>query len=436
MAKSSASKRPFFGWFVIAAGFLLMATCYATFVDCASLFQSHIVTDLGLFVADYNTAVAMQSVSGIVGALVIGRLTDKASARTLGVVTVLVSCLALVGFSFVTASWQLCILYAFVGLVIISGTRMLVSVLASNWFVERRGLALSIALSGSGVGGAIISPVVSSLILSQGWRQTYLILAVFCLVVALPGIVAFFATRPADKGMLPYGAKVDGEADASAVASAAMTGVGWKALRTAPAFWLMVAGFVIMGFVNGCIMTNFITSITQVTVDGNVVVLGGHDRVWAGSMLSINMVVVMVCKIVVGGMYDRFNPNLVTALGSAACLLAGVGLCFPATDWGPVMATVVFGFGTCMGTVAPPVLVARQFGTRDVGTVVGVVTALEMLGMAIGQSSSGAIFDATLSFMPVWGTVMVGSVLMCALIVASTKVPQPKAAAAFDSAIE
>lgn len=426
MTQSSASKRPFFGWFVIAAGFLLMATCYATFVDCASLFQSHIVEDLGLYVADYNTAVAMQSISGIIGALVIGRLTDKASARTLGVITVLVSCLALVGFSFVTATWQLCVLYAFVGLVIISGTRMLVSVLASNWFVERRGLALSIALSGSGVGGAIISPVVSSLILSQGWRQTYLILAVFCLIFALPGILAFFATRPADKGLLPYGAKPEGHDVASDVASAAMTGAGWKALRFSPAFWLLVAGFVVMGFVNGCIMTNFITSITQVTIDGSTIVLGGHDRVWAGSMLSINMVVVMVCKIVVGGMYDRFNPNLVTALGSLACFLAGVGLCFPATDWGPIMATVVFGFGTCMGTVAPPVLVARQFGTRDIGTVVGVVTALEMLGLAIGQSLSGAIFDATLSFMPVWGTVMAGSVLMCVLIILSTKVPQPK----------
>ena len=60
----------------------------------------------------------------------------------------------------------------------------------------KRGLAISIALSGSGFGGAILSPIVSSLIVSVGWRSAFLVLAAICMVAALLPtrlVVAFWA---------------------------------------------------------------------------------------------------------------------------------------------------------------------------------------------------------------------------------------------------
>ena len=45
--------------------------------------------------------------------------------------------------------YVLCII---AGMVVVAGTRLLVSVLISNWFTLKRGLAVSIALAGSGVG--------------------------------------------------------------------------------------------------------------------------------------------------------------------------------------------------------------------------------------------------------------------------------------------
>lgn len=58
-------------------------------------------------------------------------------------------------------------------------------------------LAVSIALSGSGFGGAILSPIVSSLIVSVGWRSAFLVLAAICMVAALPSRVqAVWHGRP------------------------------------------------------------------------------------------------------------------------------------------------------------------------------------------------------------------------------------------------
>ena len=62
-------------------------------------------------------------------------------------------------------------LFAVSGCFAVASTRLLISLVTANWFTAKRGLAISIALSGSGFGGAILSPIVSSLIVSVGWRS-------------------------------------------------------------------------------------------------------------------------------------------------------------------------------------------------------------------------------------------------------------------------
>ena len=50
----SQQRKLFPGWFVVASGFVIMATCYTIFVNCMSLFQPLIVSDLGISLAQYN----------------------------------------------------------------------------------------------------------------------------------------------------------------------------------------------------------------------------------------------------------------------------------------------------------------------------------------------------------------------------------------------
>lgn len=421
MAEAGSSEGKFFyGWWIVAGGLLIMATCYTVFVNCIPLFQTHIVRDLGLTVGQFNTGVSITTVVAVFASLVIGRLTDTCSARVLGAVTVLTSSLALVGLSFITAAWQLYALCVVAGMVVVAGTRLLVSVVISNWFTLKRGLAVSIALSGSGLGGVVLSPATSAMIEASGWRAAFLLLAAVCLVAALPLVLATFSTRPSDKGMVPYGAgqveqvKEDRSPDVPVNVS-----VGWKTLRSSSAFWLLVIGFVAMGITNGCIITNSIANMTSVTVGGTEVVTGGHSTLWAGSVWSFYLAVVIVAKVALGAIYDRWGMRTGTILGTITSVLAGVMLLFPATDWGPILACLFFGFATCMGTVAPPIMVVKEYGKKDLGTVTGIVTAFELLGAAVGAVASGVMFDVYLSFAPVWIMVIVASVVMGAALLAS-----------------
>lgn len=368
-------QRKFFpGWLVVASGFVIMATCYTIFVNCMSLFQPLIVSDLGISLAQYNISNAISTVVSVIGSLVIGHVADKVSGRILGSLTVIATSAVLVGMSFVGELWQVYVLFAVSGCFAVASTRLLISLVTANWFTAKRGLAISIALSGSGFGGAILSPIVSSLIVSVGWRSTFLVLAAVCIVAALPITAYSFRTKPSEIGLKPLGEN-PGDPSVSTAGdkdehTAPEVNVGWSRIKKSPAFWLLVVAFLFMGLVNGAI-------------------------------------------------YDRFGLRFGNVLGSVACIVACVALCFPTTDLGPIVAAVSFGIGTCMGTITPTIAASKQFGMADLGKVTGTITSLEMVGGTVGAIVSGVLFDATGSFASTWIVCLACSVVMLVFLLAS-----------------
>ena len=227
------------GWLVVASGFVIMATCYTIFVNCMSLFQPLIVSDLGITLAQYNISNAISTVVSVIGSLVIGHVADKVSGRVLGSLTVIATSAVLAGMSFVGELWQVYVLFAVSGCFAVASTRLLISLVTANWFTAKRGLAISIALSGSGFGGAILSPIVSSLIVGVGWRSAFLVLAAICMVAALPITAYSFRTKPSEIGLKPLGEN-PGDPSVSTVGdkdehTAPEVSVGWSRIKKSPA---------------------------------------------------------------------------------------------------------------------------------------------------------------------------------------------------------
>ena len=413
-------RKLFYGWWIVLGGFLLMATCYTMFVNGVPLFQKHIISDLNFTMAQFNTGVSLCTVVAVFASLAFRAMVNKLSARLLGSATVIIAAIVLLLFSFITELWHFYALCVIAGMIVVAGTRLLASVLTTNWFTFRRGLAVSIALSGSGFGGAVLSPVISATIVGYGWRTAYLVLAVITLVAALPVIITSFYNQPSDKGLLPYGlndpeqtrvkknkAKEDKSSDTSVNIS-----VGWKTLRKSSGFWILIIGLVCMGIVNGAVITNSVTNMTSVTLNDVEIITGGHSDIWAGRVWSLYLIVVIFAKVLLGFIYDRWGLKTGTVLGTTACIIACIALCFPATSWGPIVAAVAFGFGTCMGTVTPPIMVVKEYGKKDLALVVGIATAFELFGAAIGAVLSGVLFDVFHSFIPAWLMGLVASFLM------------------------
>ena len=158
---------------------------------------------------------------------------------------------------------------------------------------------------------------------------------------------------------------------------------------------------------------------TSVNNNGTEVVTGGHSVVWAGYIMSLYMGVVLVAKVALGWIFDRFGMVGGVLVGSVSCLLACLFLCFPSTNWGPILAAVFYGIGTCTATIGPSIMIAHEYGRRDVGKLTGIAISATALGGIVGAIVSGIAFDAALSFTPAWVIGIVCSVFMGVTLIAS-----------------
>src|SRR5260370_687118 len=65
-----------------------------------------------------------------------------------------------------------------------------------NWFEERRGLAMTLAITGIEIGGTVMALVVTYVIAHAGWRTAYLALAAPVILLVVPAMALVVRSRP------------------------------------------------------------------------------------------------------------------------------------------------------------------------------------------------------------------------------------------------
>jgi MFS family permease len=126
-----------------------------------------------------------------------GYLSDRYGVRKVALISMITFAIGMMLFSLNNGSHTL---YLFLwGLLsaLSAGTLPITFTKAiSRWFSEKRGLALGIALVGTGIGGALAKLIAEELINSVGWRMAYVGIGFLPLIVALPiALFAFHAGR-------------------------------------------------------------------------------------------------------------------------------------------------------------------------------------------------------------------------------------------------
>ena len=92
---------------------------------------------------------------------------------------------------FVTELWQLYLLFSLIGCLGAGANALPYLRTLSTWFDKRRGLAIGLAMGGSGFGYAYVPPMLQYLNTEMGWRTGYFVLAAITVFVALPLVYLF-----------------------------------------------------------------------------------------------------------------------------------------------------------------------------------------------------------------------------------------------------
>lgn len=391
MEMTKQKNRSIYHWVILVCCVLTLMFAYSTRIGLAQLFATEILKETGFATSAYFLAGTISSVICIFTGPIAGKLLRGKYMRPTFFICVVGTLVSYACYGFCHSLWQFYLVGALVGIFAMGCGTIPVSVLITNWFEKNRGLMISIAMMGISIGGTVLSPLLSWLIVEFGWRYAYFILCALSLIVLVP--IALFVVRraPQDVGLEPYG---HGEETAVSTKKKNVPASNWNATlkeaRKTPILWMFAVGAFLIYF-TACFMGHMSYYLQGV----------GFDAAAVASYISLYSVVAIIGKLVLGRIFDRFGPKIGILFGCGTFFLFLVAFIF--VQGSPMMlyfAAVMYGFGTCTATVAIPIMTTSVFGAKNYSELYGFVSAFTMTGSAIGSSAIGLVYDLTGSYIP------------------------------------
>ena len=404
----------FYGWVIVAVAFVTMGVG----VNARTAFSLLFPPILDEFGWERGVTAGAFSFGFLVSAVLspsLGRLMDRRGPRVVIELGVGLMAAGLLLAPLVRQPWHL---YATLGVLVGGGSVCLgytgQALFLPNWFVRRRGLAISVAYSGVGVGSIILLPWLQDLIGRAGWRASCWALSILILALLAP-LNLLLRRRPEDLGLEPDGDDTPPGSPAANrtanVVDLAWAAVDWtlgRAMRTTRFWWIMVGYF--------CGL--FAWYAVQVHQTKYLVEIGFSptDAAWALGVVSLAGI---PGQIALGHLSDRIGREWVWTVGSlgfALCYLALLLLRHAPTPtllYLMVVSQGMLGYGLTSVVGAIP---AEIFQGRHYGTIFGTLMLASIVGGAAGPWVTGALYDATGSYTLAFSLAIGSSVLSAVAI--------------------
>jgi len=306
-----------------------------------------------------------------------GKAIDTFGTRRVLIPSVLLLAGCMAGLAASTTYWQFIACYVAMGTIAVGTNSTAYMRVIASWFDRRRGLAIGIAGSGTGLGFAYVPVLTQALVDYGGWRAGYLGLGVLVLLTTLPLVI--FAIHEAPDSGSPH----DEPEQRAAKAGDSLT----EALRKAD-FWVLGSIFVVLAFV----LYGLIPHLVPLLQDRGV---SAGEAAWIASVFGFSA---FGGRLLIGFLIDRFDARRIAFLffGLSAAGLALLALPLPL--WAFLPAAVLLGGSLGAEVDMLAYLTSRYFGLRCFGQIFSTLFAAVMVAMGLGPLAFGFVFDQTGSY--------------------------------------
>jgi MFS family permease len=339
-----------------------------------------------------------------------GKLYDRFGPKWVIVISTLLVSSGYMLIALTQTLWHFLALYGVVAALGLGGTTVpIFAALMSKWFEKRRGLTISLALSGGCLGQFALVPLFTKLITDCGWRASHFWIGLLMLVLNLGLTFLVIRGDPEDLGVIPYGRKKESSipfspVDAEDGPPAKDMGLR-EAMRTS-SFWLFVLFMFVCGSGDFLVTTHMIPMVTDF----------GIPAVTASNMLAWFGLLSLAGILVAGPASDLIGDKTPIALTFLMRVFAFL-LVIAYQDLVSFYAfALIFGFTFLVTAPLTPTLVGRLYGYSHVGVLSGFITTIHHLGGGVAAWGGGALFDLTGSYQ----AVLILSAVMAAVAVVST----------------
>lgn len=349
-------KKRFFGWRMVFVFFVMMFLIYPSLMSGISIFTKPVCNDLGFDTTTFLLYNTIKSIFTIIATLTFNKISQKFGMKITLLLGILTSAIGLLGFSFSKALIHFYFFSSFMGLGVGYTCMVAPSVVITNWFNEKRGTAIGLALSGTGVGGGLYSPVMTKIIYTYGWRTAYFVNSIAILTLITLVLLLLFKEKPEDVGQEPYGR--GGKVELYGVRTHEM-------LISKSFFWFAFSILLINVITNGFIMNyaNYFEGL-------------GYAPEKASMFLSMGLLFITFGKLLLGTSLDRLGNRNTGIIVGIILILEMVALIQGKNIYFAMIFNILCGITAAGCTIFPPVFTEDLFGNLEFGKKYGIVAML------------------------------------------------------------
>lgn len=390
----------FYGWKIVFGSVLVTSLVVPLVMSLANVYLIPITKEMTISRSAFTLTSTITQGMGIFLSPLIAKKLALGNLKKIQTVGLIIFSISYATLSFAQSVWHFYIIAIFLGTSFLCAGVIPVSMMITNWFHEKRGLAMSIAMTGIGVGGFLYSPVISYLLEVFGWRVTYRIMALLVALITIPTSLFIFKKRPEDIGLLPYGYEKDIKNENDTSKNQNIQVLTKNQLFGQPFFWILLVGMLTNGLINSGALGQFPPALEEL-----------HGVVIKSTIISLYSLVGVFGKLILGWLNDRFGIISSSIFGctffalSFLLLLNGENINFV------YLMAIFFGLGTPIGTVSPPLITSEIYGSKNYAQVFGITNSVMQIGLTFGSLMVAKIYDKTGSYKFGWILLFVLTIL-------------------------
>ncbi len=380
----------YYGWVIVAVSLVVATTLFGTRFSFGVFFKS-IENEFNLTRVTTSGVTSLHWVLGSVFAILGGWALDKYGPKILVLLMGIFTGLSLLLTSQTNASWQLFITYSLLLSVGAGALYPVIMATASRWFDKKRGFALGIIGSGSGLGTFVMAPFATYLISNLGWRMSYIVIGFIAWLIVIP-LSRLLRKDPYEIGVQPDGAKAGsgerGTEKPRREDSAQLVGFSLLEATRNRNFWFFWSIWLLYSFCYLLILTHIVPHATDI----------GIPAMQAAAVLSLIGGSNIAGRVLMGNVSDNIGRKATIII----CSLLASGAMILLISSRELLMLYIFGivFGFSLGGVDPALtaLISDMFGLRNIGKIMGVLESGWAIGAAIGPVAGGLVFDVSKSY--------------------------------------
>ena len=335
-----------------------------------------------------------------------GRAVDHRGPRKIALIGVPFFAFSIALISIATANlWTWLALHALLAVALILVYPTVWTAAIAVRFDKNRGLALAVALSGTGLTSAIVPFVASRLLEAYGWRGTYIGLGILSFVIVYPLVFFLFDRNEARSRADPHTEKDGIAGPRRRVPSEFRSG---KFLRLAAAALIYAICVTIVG----------INAVPILMEDG-------FSLLAAAEIAGLIGIGTIFGRILGGVLLDRIDGRYVAVLsGTGALAAVAILLGFAHSTGAAAFACFFLGLAAGAEYDACAYLTTKHFDRRNYGALFGLIGGLSGFGAGIAPFAANAVYDLTGTYDPVLWALMPTLILACLLFLSLGRYPE------------